>query len=156
MGAVYFYHLTETPLEATLPMLLGKARDVGWRVLVRGTDRGLLERLDAVLWERPEEGFLPHGMAGGPHDADQPVLLGDVSAAGFSCVMSVAGADVSADEVKAMERVCIIFDGQDGAAVAQARGQWKALTGAGCPAQYWAQDAGRWVKKAETASEGEA
>ena len=32
MGAAYFYHLTETPLERTLPMLLGKCRDAGWRV----------------------------------------------------------------------------------------------------------------------------
>lgn len=156
MGAVYFYHLTETPLEVTLPMLLGKARDVGWRVLVRGSDAALLERLDAILWEKPEEGFLPHGIAGGPHDADQPILLGDVPADGFSCVMSVAGAAVSAAEVKACARVCIIFDGQDGDAVQHARGQWKDLTGAGCPAQYWAQDGGRWVKKAESASESEA
>ena len=50
MGAAYFYHLTETPLEATLPMLLDKARGAGWRVLVRGTDRALLERLDQVLY----------------------------------------------------------------------------------------------------------
>ena len=156
MGAVYFYHLTETPLEVTLPTLLGKARDVGWRVLVRGTDPALLARLDAVLWERPEDGFLPHGLAGGPHDADQPILLGDVPSHNFTCVMSVAGADITAKEVQATERVCIIFDGQDGDAVQHARGQWKELTGAGCAAQYWAQDGGRWVKKAETPSEGEA
>ena len=49
MGAAYFYHLTESPLDVALPMLVGKARDVGWRVLVRGTDRALLERLDSVL-----------------------------------------------------------------------------------------------------------
>ncbi|WP_333712259.1 DNA polymerase III subunit chi [Yoonia sp.] len=156
MGAVYFYHLTETPLEVTLPVLLGKAREAGWRVLVRGTDRAVMDRLDAVLWERPEDGFLPHGQAGGPHDAAQPILLGDAPADGFACVMSVTGAAVTADEVAACARVCIIFDGQDGDAVQQARDQWKNLTAAGCPAQYWAQDGGRWVKKAETPSESEA
>ena len=156
MGAVFFYHLTETPLEVTLPMLLGKARDAGWRILVRGTDPALLDRLDAVLWERPEDGFLPHGKAGGPHDADQPILLGDVPVDGFGCVMSVAGAAVTAADVKSVERVCILFDGQDGDAVQHARTQWKDLTGAGCAAQYWAQDGGRWVKKAETPSESEA
>jgi hypothetical protein len=30
-----------------------------------------------------------------------------------------------------------------------ARGQWKALTQAGCAAQYWAQDSGQWAMKAE-------
>ncbi len=152
MGAAYFYHLTDSPLEATLPMLIGKARGAGWRVLVRGSDPALLKRLDDVLWQGPDDGFLPHGMAGGPHDADQPVLLGDVPSDGFACVMSVGGADVSADEVTAVERVCILFDGHDGVALEHARGQWKALTDAGCAAQYWAQDGGRWIKKAEKAS----
>lgn len=149
MGAAFFYHLTDSPLEATLPMLVGKARGAGWRVLVRGSDAGLLKRLDDVLWQGPEEQFTPHGLAGGPHDADQPVLLGDVPAVGFQCVMSVGGADISSDEVTALDRTCILFDGHDGAALDHARGQWKALTDAGCAAQYWAQENGRWTKKAE-------
>lgn len=150
MGAVYFYHLTDSPLEATLPMLVSKAREAGWRVLVRGPDPALLARLDDVLWQGPVDGFVPHGLAGGPHDADQPVLLGtEVAANGFACVMSVGGAAVTAEEVGALERSCILFDGHDGAALDHARGQWKALTGAGVAAQYWAQDGGRWIKKAE-------
>jgi len=150
VGAVYFYHLTDTPLEATLPMLLSKARGAGWRVLVRGTEPALLERLDAQLWQGAVDDFMPHGLAGGPHDADQPILLGaNVSADGFGCVISVGGADVSAAEVTATERTCILFDGHDGDALSHARGQWKALTGAGVQAQYWAQEDGRWLKKAE-------
>lgn len=149
MGAVYFYQLKGSPLEATLPMLVGKARAAGWRVLVRGSDETLLKRLDEVLWQGPEDAFLPHGRAGGPHDADQPVLMGDVPSDGFACVMSVAGADVSEQEVQALERVCILFDGLDDAALDHARGQWKALTDAGCQAQYWAQEDGRWTMKAE-------
>lgn len=147
MGAAYFYHLTDTPLERTLPMLIGKARQAGWRVLVRGKDTALLDRLDQVLWQ---DGFLPHGLAGGEHDADQPVLLGDaVSSDGFACVMSVAGGDVTPDEVGTLDRTCILFDGHDDAALSHARGQWKMLTDAGCAAQYWAQNDGRWEKKAE-------
>ena len=149
MGAAFFYHLTDSPLEATLPMLIGKARGAGWRVLVRGSDPSLLKRLDEVLWLGSDDGFLPHGMAGGPHDKDQPVLLGDVPSEGFSCLMSVAGGDVTAEEVTNLDRVCILFDGHDGNALTHARGQWKALTEAGCNAQYWAQEDGRWTKKAE-------
>lgn len=150
MGAAFFYHLTDSPLEATLPMLIGKARGAGWRVLVRCPHEALLTRLDGLLWQGPEDGFMPHGTAGGPHDADQPVLLGDVPSDGFGCLMSVAGADVAAAEVTALERTCILFDGHDGAALDHARGQWKALTDAGCSAQYWAQEDGRWTKKAES------
>ena len=147
MGAAYFYHLTDTPLERTLPMLLGKCRDAGWRVAVRGSDPGLLERLDATLWQ---DGFLPHGIAGGPHDADQPVLLGvDIPVSAFACLMSVGGADVTAQEVGTLERTCVLFDGHDEGALNHARGQWKTLTSQGCKAQYWAQDDGRWTMKAE-------
>ena len=63
--------------------------------------------------------------------------------------MSVAGGDVTAEEVTNLDRVCILFDGHDGNALTHARGQWKALTEAGCNAQYWAQEDGRWTKKAE-------
>lgn len=149
MGAAYFYHLTGKPLEATLPVLLGKALEAGWRVEVRGRDGAAMARLDAQLWQG--DGFLPHGITGGPHDAEQPVLLTTGSGGNAaSCVMSVDGAEVSADEVAGLERVCILFSAAEPAAVETARGQWRALTEAGVAAQYWAEESGRWVKKAES------
>ncbi len=151
MGAAYFYHLTQRPLEVTLPLLLGKALQAGWRVAVRGRDPGRMGWLDQKLWLGAEDSFLPHGLAGGPHDADQPVLLttGAERPNGAMCVMAVDGAEVAPDEVQALERVCILFDGNDTDAVTIARGQWKALTAAGCSAQYWSEASGKWEKKAE-------
>ena len=125
MGAAYFYHLTDGPLEATLPVLLGKARQAGWRVVVRGPDAARMDWLDDRLWLGPEEAFLPHGRAGTGFDADQPILLtteADVPN-GAACLMSVDGAEVSAEDVGRMERTCILFDGNDPAAVARARDQ---------------------------------
>ncbi|MGZ9809646.1 DNA polymerase III subunit chi [Pseudoroseicyclus sp. H15] len=152
MGDVFFYHLTESPLERALPMLLGKALEAGWRVELRGREAAQMDRLDEALWLGAEDGFLPHGRAGGAHDARQPVLLtaGEAPANDPACIMSVGGAEVTADEVSAKARVCVLFDGADEAAVVQARGQWKALTGSGAKAQYWAQEDGRWKKKAES------
>ncbi len=151
MGAVYFYHLTRQPLEHTLPVLLDKARQAGWKIAVRGSDPARMDWLDEKLWLGPEEGFLPHGCAGGPHDAAQPILLttGPAAANDAACVMAVDGAPVEVDEVAALERVCILFDGNDPEAVQRARGQWKTLTDAGCSAQYWSEESGRWEKKAE-------
>ncbi|SLN16253.1 DNA polymerase III subunit chi [Roseovarius albus] len=152
MGAAYFYHLTRKPLEATLPVLLEKALGAGLRVAVRGTDQARLNWLDEKLWLGPEEGFLPHGLSGGSHDTDQPILLTTEQQASnlAQCVMIIDGAEVSADEVSALERVCILFDGNDPEALNVARGQWKALTVAGCSAQYWSEESGNWQKKAES------
>lgn len=153
MGEAYFYHLTRSTLDETLPTLLERARAAGWRVAVRGTDAAQLDRLDERLWLG--EGFLPHGRARGPHDADQPVLLATAAEApdempnGAACLMAIDGAEVTPDEVRRMERVCVIFDGGDEAALGTARRQWKALTEAGCGAKYWSQEAGAWAMKVE-------
>ncbi|WP_299637262.1 DNA polymerase III subunit chi [uncultured Ruegeria sp.] len=151
MGAVYFYHLTRQPLEHTLPVLLDKARHAGWKIAVRGTDPARMDWLDEKLWLGPEDGFLPHGREGGPHDAEQPILLTTSAEVknDADCVMAVDGAPVEPEEVSALERVCILFDGNDDMAVQHARGQWKTLTSAGCAAQYWSEESGRWEKKAE-------
>ena len=152
MGAAYFYHLTRAPLEVTLAMLLDKARGAGWRVAVRGVEAPQMDKLDEALWlQGGDEAFLPHGRAGQPHEADQPILLttGADMPNGATCLMTVAGADVTPGEVQSLDRVCVIFDGNDDAAIAHARTQWKALTDAGCAAQYWSEASGRWEKKAE-------
>lgn len=151
MAEVYFYHLTRRPLEAVLPELLSRSVQRGWRVLVRGAVQERLDWLDQKLWLGPEEQFLPHGLAGGPHDALQPVLLsaGRENANHAACVMAVDGAELDAGEVAGYERACILFDGNDAQALGAARGQWKALTGAGCAAKYWSEESGRWEMKAE-------
>ncbi|MEM8553847.1 MAG: DNA polymerase III subunit chi [Pseudomonadota bacterium] len=154
MGRVLFYHLTRSPLEATLATLLGKSLAAGFRVDVRGTDPARLEHLDAALWLKPEDGFLPHGVAGGPHDDRQPVLLTHETTArsGTTCLMSIDGATIAPEEPAVMERVCILFDGNNEADLTAARAQWRTLTSAGAVAEYWSQDEGPWRKKMSTDS----
>lgn len=146
-----FYHLTQAPLEAALPPLLHRALEAGWRVVLRGTDAGRLAWLDERLWLHPEDGFLPHALAGGAQDADQPILLttGPGLANGAACLMAVDGAEVTAEEAAGLARVCIFFDGGDMAAVERARAQWRALQPSALTLQYWADDGGRWALKTE-------
>ncbi len=153
MGEVYFYHLTRRPLEAVLPELLGRALARGWRVLVRGTDPARMDWLDRRLWLGPEEGFLPHGLAGGKHDARQPVLLTAAPGLpeGFACLLAVDGAEIGTDEAARVARAGVLFDGADAARLEAARGLWRRLTGAGLPAAYWSEESGRWEKRAESA-----
>jgi len=148
-----FYHLTRDPLESLLPILIGKAREIGLTVALRGTDAGRMAALDQRLWL--DEGFLPHGLAGGPHDADQPCLLTTAPTAVGDlpnrpgCLVTLDGAEVGADEAQAVDRLCVVFDGTDPAAVERARVQWRALTGAGIAAEYWSRDSGHWECRAK-------
>ncbi|ADO42799.1 DNA polymerase III subunit chi [Ketogulonicigenium vulgare] len=152
MAEIQFFQLFDGPVAATLPVLLNRSLERGWRVILRGTDPARMAALDVDLWRRDDDGFLPHGLAGGPHDALQPVLLttGDGLPDG-DCLICVDMATATPAECASLERVVLIFDGHDPQALDHARGEWKALTGQGVPASYFAQEDGRWVKKAERA-----
>jgi DNA polymerase-3 subunit chi len=78
------------------------------------------------------------------------VLIGTGAAVnGAQALMLVDGAVASVNEAMAMERVWLLFEGADPAAVEGARGEWRRLTDAGIPAQYWSDDGGRWAMKTE-------
>jgi DNA polymerase-3 subunit chi len=154
MGTVMFFHLMQSAPADTLAVNAPRALAQGWRVMVRGTDLAAIERLDAQLWLKGgDDSFLPHGLEGGPQDADQPVLLGlGAPVNGAKVLALVDGAGATDAEIAAMERVWVLFDGNDTDRLLAARGQWKAMTAAGHAAQYWSEESGRWEKKAESAA----
>jgi DNA polymerase III subunit chi len=153
MGTAMFYHLTRSTAEDTVTSLLGRAVGMGWRIMIRGKDQARLDRLDAHLWLHPENSFLPHGRAGGSVDSAQPVLLGNGPITNnATAMMLLDNAEVTFDEAQSLSRVWLIFDGEDQAALSAARLQWKTLTEAGIPAQYWSEETGKWQMKAEKAA----
>lgn len=151
MAQVMFYHLTQRRLETVLSDLIGRALSRDWRVVVQGRDPARLARLDEALWTSSDDSFLPHGLAGGDHDAAQPVLLtlDDTALNGAHCLMSVDSAPFDPAQAAGYERTCILFDGLDEAALSYARGQWRQIKQAGIGAQYWSEESGRWEMKAE-------
>jgi DNA polymerase III subunit chi len=154
MGTVMFFHLMQSAPADTLAINAPRALGQGWRVMVRGADPAALDLLDQALWLKGgDESFLPHGLEGGPHDADQPVLLGLGGPVNGAKVLAlVDGASATDPEIAAMERVWVLFDGNDPDRLQAARVQWKAMTAAGHAAQYWSEESGRWEKKAESAA----
>jgi DNA polymerase-3 subunit chi len=150
VGEVLFYHLTRSTTEAVAESLLPRALAQGWRVAVRGGDAAALDRLDGWLWSHPEDGFLPHGRAGGPHDARQPVLLTTETAAPNDpqALMVIDQAEVAPEEAAQLQRIWILFDSADPAALQKARAQWRGFSAAGLAPQYWTEEGGRWQKKA--------
>lgn len=150
MAEVLFYHLTASGLEQTLPPMLAMSLERGWRVLIRCGEGATLERLDETIWTFDRTAFLPHGVAPGENADRQPICLtlepGNPNQA--DVLMLVAGAQVLPDEMAGFTRTCLIFDGADAQAVEAARGDWRRVVAAGHAAVYWAQEGGRWVKKA--------
>jgi DNA polymerase-3 subunit chi len=148
-----FYHLIRSGQDDTVQTTVTRALAAGWRVMIRSADAGLLAHLDAKLWLGPEEGFVAHGLQGGPHDADQPVLLGQ----GAICnaargLMLLSGAEAAREEISGLERIWVLFDGENTEAVALARLRWGEFTSWGLAAQYWSDETGPWVKKTERAA----
>ncbi len=152
MGKALFYHLTRNPLEVTARSLIARALTQEMRVLVRGRDRARLEALDAALWQGDKAHFLPHGLVGGPHDSDQPVLLstGQDAPNRARIVMAIDRAEVAPEEVAGLERLWVMFNGHDPDELAHARAQWKAMVAAGVAAEYWSEESGRWDCKARS------
>jgi len=148
MASVKFYHLTQSPLERAAEMLLSRAVGMGMRVFLRGCDSLRLSQLDQWLWLNPRHGFLPHGMSDAPDSAEHPLLLGQGALPeGMKALMLIEGAEVDPAEIALLERVWILFDGLDGAALDQARAQWRSLKAAGVEAEYWSEESGRWERK---------
>ena len=152
MGRALFYHLTQAALEPTVATLCSRALGAGWRVAIRGRQAERLEKLDLALWTDSPASFLPHGLAGGPHDADQPILLTlqPHAANQPQAVMAIDQAAIAPAEVAGLERLWLLFEASDPAAMEHARAQWRAMVAAGVTAEYWSDADGRWQKKFET------
>ena len=151
MSKVFFYQ-THREQEIVLRKILEKSRDLDWKILVRGTKRDRIERLDDYLWKIPEDGFLPHGIAGGDHDHLQPILLAkdNESLEQREALVLIDGANASRNEVEAVNRVSVVFESRDQEVVRTARELWKTLREKGLPLEFWSEEARGWVKKAST------
>ena len=150
MAEVLFYHLTRSPLERTLPGLAERTLARGWSAVVRAPSPGDLDRIDTLLWTYDEASFLPHGRENG---AEQPVCLtaGTENPRGAEILFLVEGARLDPAEAAGWQRVCLLFDGHDAARVAAAREDWRAVDAdPRLDGTYWAEEDGRWVRKAAT------
>ena len=146
---VDFYQLSRDPAEVACAQIAAKALSAGQRMLVVAEDEALLRRVSATLWSRVKGSFLPNGVAGGAHDARQPILLAThMDAAGAANGAGVvAFADGVWRECEGFARALLLFD--DGG-LAPARALWKQLGQRDDVTRaFWKQEDGRWVKKAD-------
>ena len=143
---VDFYQLGTTPPEQVIASIADKLLQQDGRLIVVAEEEALLTRLDRMLWDQGATTFLPHGMAGGPDDARQRVLL-TTSPDAPNLARNMLIADGQWREAAlAYDRAFYLFDD---ATLEEARLAWKLLSGReGVERRYWAQEDGKWVKKA--------
>ena len=150
MTEALFYHLERQKVEDVLPVLLLRTLERGWKAVVQAGSRERLEAIDAHLWTFDDAAFLPHGTAADGHPELQPVYL----AAGpetptDATVRFLVDRAPPPDDAERYQRLVLIFDGTDEAALTDARAAWKVLKERGFDVTYWQQDGeGRWVRKA--------
>ena len=142
---VDFYQLAGATADAVLASIAERLLAEQQRLLVVGGDEAGLARLDRQLWSDGPT-FLPHGIAGGPDDARQPVLLSTTPDAP-NLARNIAIADGEWREAAlAFDRAFFLF-GE--AQLEPARLAWKLLSGRdGVERRYWAQSDGKWEQKA--------
>lgn len=127
--------------------LVAKAHATGRRLLIVA-DRPRLEALDKALWAADPDSFLPHAIAGGADDAEQPILLAEAAtgANGAEILMLLETGVPAA--LEGYERVLNLFE-EGGEGLVRARTDWKALLDReGLTRSYWQQkDGGGWEKR---------
>lgn len=151
MAEVGFYHLTRTALEPALGQLLTKVLESGKRAVVMASSAERVEALNKGLWTYRTDSFLPHGSAKDGHIEDQPVYLTEKSEVPNGAAVLVLVDNAIADPLPdGIERVLVMFDGQDETAVANARGLWKSHQEKSDKLVYWQQtERGGWKKARE-------
>jgi DNA polymerase III subunit chi len=146
---VLFYHLQGQSLEQTLPQLLERTLQKGWKAVVRASSAERLKALDDHLWTYRDESFLPHGLQDDAQAMEFPIVLtlDDRRLNQADVMFAVDGTDLPQSE--GWTRAVLIFDGGDPDATAKARLQWKDVKARGLAATYWQQTPeGRWEQMA--------
>ena len=153
MTEIRFYHLQRHPLEAVLPRLLEKVVDNGSRAIVMAGSKERVESLNALLWAYAPGSFLPHGSAEDGFVGEQVIYL---TCEPESPAENPNKADIlvltdgaSVENVLGFKKCLELFDGNDPAALAEARKRWKTYQDSGFDLVYYQQnDAGGWEVRA--------
>ena len=140
-----FYQLSGAPAELVIASIAEKILKGAGRLLVVAGDESFLARLDRSLWDRGPTSFLPHGLAGGPDDARQPILLSTNPDAPNQARNLIIADGEWREAALTYDRSFYLFGNST---LEAARLAWKLLAGReGIDRRYWAYEGERWVKK---------
>ena len=141
-----FYQLSGPAPEQVIASIAEKILAGDGRLIVIADDEGFLTRLDRMLWDQGATNFLPHSLAGGADDARQPILLSTSPDAPNLARNMLIADGIWRDSALSYDRSFYLFDDST---LEGARLAWKLLSGReAVERRYWAQEDGKWMKKA--------
>ena len=145
MPRVDFYRLIRDPVERVLPAIATRILGNGDRLLVVAASAMQRQAIDVALWTLQPASFLPHGNAGSPDEAIEPILLAgtlDVEPPNGASHIALADGEWR-EEALAFERAFLLFDNSR---IDDARATWRALAARDdVDNRFWKQDErGRW------------
>jgi DNA polymerase-3 subunit chi len=141
-----FWQLSRDPVERVVALIAERTRGAGEKLLVVAEDESQRSAIGRALWEAKPEAFLANGEADAPHAERQPILLSPRCKAENGARYVALADGLWRDEAEAFERVFLLFDE---AGTPAARAVWRQLDGRdGIERSYFAQEEGKWVKKA--------
>ena len=116
---------------------------------MQSTSEERADALDAHLWTYRDDSFLPHATWRVGDASEQPIVLiageGNPNRANVRFLVDNAALPADCD---AYQRLVLVFNGDDGDALAAARSAWTDCKTRGFEVTYWqADERGRWQRR---------
>jgi DNA polymerase-3 subunit chi len=148
---IWFYHLESASVEETLPPLIEKCLDRGWRAQVLSPSSEHLHALDSHLWTWKPNSWLPHHSPGAEDSHLSPIELSLSPTNEVSSILPTKAVflldGASWASLEGVVRIFVLFDGRDPNNVTHARQQWRLAKEVGLLPTYWRRgEDGRWAK----------
>jgi len=141
-----FWQLSRDPIERVVALIAERTRGADETLLVVAADEGQRAAISRALWEARPEAFLANGEASAPHAERQPILLSSECDPVNGARYAVLADGLWRSEAEPFERVFLLFGD---AGTEAARATWRQFDGReDVTRSYYAQEDGKWVKKA--------
>ena len=141
-----FWQLSRDPVERVVALIAERTRGAGEKLLVVAESERQRAAIGRSLWEAKPEAFLANGEAAAPHAERQPILLSETCEAVNGARYAVLADGVWREQAERFERAFLLF-GEAG--IEAARSTWRQFDGReDVERSYYAQEDGKWVKKA--------
>ena len=143
---VDFWQFSQGSVPQIVAQIAERVRAQGDRLLVVDRDTERRTAISQALWDAKPAAFLANGDSADPHSDCQPILLSDTCEAPNQATVAVLADGEWRDAGERFGRTILLFGGEQ---VEAARAVWRRFDGRDeIERGYFAQEDGRWVKKA--------